>query len=161
MIRLFVVIAAFVAGTLVGVAPADAIIAPDTRCRSGSVSITFDDGPHRTFTPKLLRVLRANHAQATFFVQGRNAKRYPELLRAEIADGHAVENHSWDHPQLTRLSSAKVGSQIARTTSAIRRATGIRPTLVRPPYGDTNARVRKVFRQRQLKQSLWTIDTND
>ena len=161
MIRIVAVMAALVAGCFVAVGPADAMISPDTRCSSGAVSITFDDGPSKTLTPKLLKVLRANHAQATFFVQGMNARRYPSLLRAEINDGHAVENHTWDHPKLTRLSSVRVSSEISATTAQIRKTIGIRPEFMRPPYGDTDARVERIINQQHLRQELWTIDSED
>lgn len=161
MIRRLVPVIALVASSIFAAVPAQAVIAPDTHCRSGKVSITFDDGPHKTNTPKLLKVLRTNHAQATFFVEGKNVKRYPKLLRAMVHDGHAVENHSWDHPQLTHLSNKQIAGEISRTTKIITRTTGIRPHFMRPPYGDTNARVKKVIKKQHLKQELWTIDTND
>lgn len=123
--------------------------------------MTFDDGPDKTNTPKLLKVLRQNHAQATFFVEGRHAKRHPAMLRQMIRDGHAVENHSWDHPELTRKSDRKIAKQISRTTKAITNATGVIPTHMRPPYGATDDRVAKAIKKQHLRQQLWTIDTND
>lgn len=130
-------------------------------CSKGKVSITFDDGPSRANTPRLLRILRKNHAQATFFVQGQNAKRYPALLRAMIRDGHAVENHSWDHPALTTRSDRSVRRQLTLTQKAIRKAIHQSPKLFRPPYGDTSKHVRAIARKRHLTQELWTIDSHD
>ena len=144
-----------------GASPASAIIPPDTRCFRGMVAITFDDGPSKSYTPKLLTMLRKNHAQATFFVQGQYAKRYPSILREAVRDGHAIENHSWDHPELTKRSSKSVNRQLKLTQDAIRRAIQRTPTLFRPPYGDTSKRVRTIGRKHQLKQELWTIDTRD
>lgn len=141
--------------------PAVGTIPPDFHCPQGEVSITFDDGPSRDFTPKLLKILRHEHAQATFFVQGKNVKRFPSIVRDAVRDGHAVENHSWDHPDLTLLSSRKIDRQLARTQRAIRAASGHTPTLFRPPYGDDNARVRKVAGRQHLQAELWTIDTED
>jgi len=142
-------------------APAAAGIPPDFHCPRGEVSITFDDGPSRDYTPKLLKILRHEHAQATFFVQGKNVKRFPSIVRAAARDGHAVENHSWDHPDLTRLSSRKVDRQLSGTQRAIRAASGHTPTLFRPPYGDDDSRVRKVAGRQHLRAELWTIDTED
>ena len=161
MLRRLLPLTALVLGLSTAVSPAEAVIAPDLGCRNGPVSITFDDGPNPVYTPRLLRVLHANHAQATFFVLGRNATRYPKLLQWMIAEGHAVENHSWDHPELTKMSSAKVWSEISRTSKAIKKADGVAPGLMRPPYGDTDARVRKIIAGQKLGQELWTIDTND
>ncbi|MGA8987641.1 polysaccharide deacetylase family protein [Aeromicrobium sp.] len=142
-------------------APAAALIPPDTRCRSGEVALTFDDGPSAAQTPKLLKILREHRAQATFFVQGRYATRHPAILRQMIRDGHAVENHSWDHPQLTRRSDRSVRRQLTLTQTAIQKAIGRRPELFRPPYGDTEKRVRTIARRHHLRQQLWTIDTRD
>ncbi len=161
MIRRLILLAALVAGTLVAAGPAGAVIPPDTRCRNGAVSITFDDGPHPKYTPRLLKILRANHAQATFFVEGQHAVKYPHLLRQMVADGHAVENHSWDHPEFWYRSKKQIASELSRTTAVITKATGIAPTLIRPPYGETDARIRSVFAKQHLAQELWTIDTND
>ena len=62
-------------------APAEAIIRPDVQCSNGHVSVTFDDGPSKVNTPKLLEILRQEHAQVTFFVQGQNVNRYPKIVR--------------------------------------------------------------------------------
>ncbi|RYJ04997.1 MAG: hypothetical protein EON52_13850, partial [Actinomycetales bacterium] len=136
-------------------------IPADFACRRGKVSITFDDGPHATYTPRLLKILRRENAQASFFVTGQNATRYPALVRAALRDGHAVENHSWDHPYLTSLSRKRVASQLRRTSHAIRTATGRSPVYFRPPFGSTSKKVRSVARKQHLHQELWTIDTND
>ena len=161
MIRRLIPVCTLVGAFVLTAAPAQAAIPPDTDCRSGEASITFDDGPDKTNTPRLLKVLRKNHARATFFVEGRHAKRHPALLREMIHDAHAVENHSWDHPEFTRKSNKKIAKEIARTTKVITDATGVRPTHMRPPYGATDDRVRKAIEKQNLKQELWTIDTND
>ena len=136
-------------------------IPADFSCRKGKVSITFDDGPHAIYTPRLLKILRRENAQASFFVTGQNAQRYPHLVRDELQAGHAVENHSWDHPYLTSLSKKKVASQLRRTSTVIRKATGRSPAYFRPPFGSTSKKVRSVARKQHLHQELWTIDTND
>lgn len=151
-----------VAGIVLGSAvPASALIPPDTHCRTGTVALTFDDGPSPVHTPRLLRILRAHDAQATFFVQGRYARKHPEILRQMVRDGHAVENHSWDHPQLTTRSHRSVRQQLVSTQTAIEKAIGRTPGLFRPPYGDTNQGVRTIGRRLGLRQQLWTIDTRD
>lgn len=159
--RLLPAIVALVLLTIAIPAPAFAIIPPDLRCRSGEVSLTFDDGPSRVHTPRLLKILRTSRAQATFFVQGRNAERMPALLRAMVRDGHAVENHSWDHPALTTRDNRSVGRQLRLTQRAIRDAIDQRPRFFRPPYGDTSMRVRRIARTQHLRQELWTIDSHD
>ena len=142
-------------------APAEAIIRPDVHCPKGHVAVTFDDGPSKVITPKLLKILRKEHAQVTFFVQGSNVKRYPKIVRAAVRDGHAVENHSWDHPNLTQRSTHSVNRQLGLTQQAIKKATGRTPVLFRPPYGATSKRVRHIAAKKHLRQKLWTIDTRD
>lgn len=68
MIRQLIPVCVLAAASVLTAIPAHAVIPPDTHCRSGEASITFDDGPDETNTPRLLKVLRQNHAQATFFV---------------------------------------------------------------------------------------------
>jgi len=158
---LAVALPGIVVATILGPTPAEALIPPDTDCRAGPVAMTFDDGPHPEHTPRLLAVLRRHRAQATFYVQGRNAARHRRTVRRMVRDGHAVENHSWDHPTLTDLSSHQVRDQLARTSATIRRITGRTPKHFRPPYGATDARVDAIARDLGLRRQLWTIDTRD
>lgn len=62
------------------------------------VALTFDDGPDPVVTPALLEILAAHNAKATFFMTGENAVKHPELVEAVRGGGHAIGNHSWDHP---------------------------------------------------------------
>lgn len=159
--RIVFVLAGAMLGALLLPAPAHALIPPDTKCRAGKVAMTFDDGPHRVNTARLLKVLRKQRAQSTFYVQGQHAKRYPSLLRQMVRDGHAVENHSWNHPDLTTLSGAQVRHQLSSTTKSIHQATGRTPKFFRPPYGATDGRIVAIARDLGLRQQLWTIDTRD
>lgn len=120
------------------------------------VHLTFDDGPNGTYTPQVLAVLRKHNAKATFFMLGQNASG-SSLVGTVRSQGHAVANHSWNHPQLTRLSRSAIASQLSRTDAAL----GRKAACVRPPYGATNATVRSVIASRGQKQVLWTVDTND
>src|SRR5206468_4992188 len=68
-------------------------------------ALTFDDGPHPEFTPRLLDILDKHRARATFFMLGENARRHPDLVQRVAQVGHVIGNHSWDHsvfPSLTR-----------------------------------------------------------
>ncbi len=124
-------------------------------------ALTFDDGPHATYTPQILAALATYGVPATFFPIGRNGAARPDLLRAEAAAGHAVENHSWDHPSLTRLSGPDVASQLSRTSDVVEQATGTRPTCFRPPGGATNSTVVSIAANLGLAQTLWTVDPTD
>ncbi|MEU0031290.1 polysaccharide deacetylase family protein [Streptomyces sp. NPDC006335] len=131
----------------------------DTDCKKVKcVALTFDDGPSATYTANLLRYLAQNHARATFFTVGQNVVAHPALVRAEVRAGNEVGNHSYSHPDLTKLSSEQVAYQLNRTSAAIKAATGTAPALYRPPYGAINSTVRRAT---HLSPVLWTLDTED
>jgi len=124
------------------------------------VALTFDDGPMGS-TPRLLDILAARHVRATFFLVGRNAAEHPELVRRERDAGHEIANHSYTHADLGRASDAKIMSELTRTQEAVRRATGVAPVLLRPPYGSTGKRLASIARRMNLAQILWTVDPLD
>ncbi|MFI0355641.1 polysaccharide deacetylase family protein [Actinomadura sp. 9N407] len=134
---------------------------PPPDCRKVKcVALTFDDGPMGS-TARLLDMLAAHQVKATFFLVGRNVEQYPELVRREAAEGHELANHSYSHADLGRSSTAKVTSELERTQRAIRRAAGVTPVLMRPPYGSTDKQVAAVTRRLELAQVLWTLDPLD
>jgi peptidoglycan/xylan/chitin deacetylase (PgdA/CDA1 family) len=149
--------------------PAATVAAPKPRASYVSVpgvgrtiAITFDDGPSAKLTPQLLDILKARGIHATFFVVGENAAEYPDILKRAVAEGHEIGNHSWSHPQLTRLSADGVASQVEKTNTAIRAAIGHDPVLIRPPYGATNPRLDRLFNEKYgMKVILWSVDPLD
>jgi peptidoglycan/xylan/chitin deacetylase (PgdA/CDA1 family) len=131
-------------------------------CSAGYVRLTFDDGPNPAATPKILDTLSRYGVATTFFVVGRAAAAYPAIVRREKREGHAVGNHSWDHADLTRLTSAQVESELRRTDDVIRQDTGTTPTQWRPPYGARNAAVEAAAKRVGLTTMvLWTVDPRD
>ncbi|MFI0445732.1 polysaccharide deacetylase family protein [Actinomadura sp. 6N118] len=134
---------------------------PRTDCtKAKCIALTFEDGPG-PYTARLLDILAARKARATFFVVGANADADPELLRREAAEGHEIGNHTQSHRDLSRLPAMKVNSDIQRTDEIVRAATGKAPTLLRPPYGAGNATVAEVARSLGMPQILWNVDTRD
>jgi peptidoglycan/xylan/chitin deacetylase (PgdA/CDA1 family) len=123
-------------------------------------ALTFDDGPV-SGTNDLLDVLAEKDVDVTFFTVGSNVENHPEILARMVAEGHVVGNHTHDHPQLTRLSTDEISSQIERTNDAIQQATGTRPTLLRPPYGATNATVSAVASDLGMALINWNVDPED
>ncbi|GGJ76711.1 hypothetical protein GCM10010123_03370 [Pilimelia anulata] len=128
--------------------------------RRGVVALTFDDGPS-AYTPQVLGVLRRHRIRATFFVLGYEVRKYPALSRRIVREGHAIANHSLSHPDMRTLSSANVRSQVLRTQSIIRSATGRTPTSFRFPYGASDARTRAVVQRCGVRYVDWNIDTRD
>lgn len=125
------------------------------------VRLTFDDGPVRGNTARVLDVLRNRRVKATFFVVGRQVRANPGLVRREYREGHSVQNHSYTHADLTTLSNTGIRRELGRTNRAIVDAGVPRPYRFRPPYGATNARVRNVGASLGLTQTLWTVDPRD
>jgi peptidoglycan/xylan/chitin deacetylase (PgdA/CDA1 family) len=121
------------------------------------LALTFDDGPG-PYTDRLLDILKARSVRATFFVVGRNAAEYPEVLRREVAEHHEIGNHTYDHADLVRLSDRGIRREISRTQKIVHRATGWWPTVMRPPYGATDERVNRVA---GLPEIMWRGDTLD
>lgn len=155
---------ALVATALASLVPltlTDATAAPDRAAAcTGYVGLTFDDGPSGS-TSALLNSLRQNGLRATMFNQGQYAAANPALVRAQVAAGMWVANHSYTHPHLTRLSQAQIDSEISRTQQAVAGAGGGTPKLFRPPYGETNATVRSVAARYGLTEILWNVDSQD
>jgi peptidoglycan/xylan/chitin deacetylase (PgdA/CDA1 family) len=130
-------------------------------CRSGTVSLTFDDGPSSTQTPRLVRTLKRAGVPATFFMVGQRVAAAPRVARRVSRAGFLVANHSYAHADMRSQSSAAIRRTLRATGAALRRA-GARPTnLMRPPYGAVNARVLGVVRRAGLRPVMWDVDPRD
>jgi peptidoglycan-N-acetylglucosamine deacetylase len=105
--------------------------------------MTFDDGPSVGNTARLLDILKQRNIKVTFFMIGPNVVAHPEIARRVLAEGHEIGNHSWTHPQLSKLSDQRVTEEISKTQEAIKNATGFTPTILRPPYGAITKRQRQ------------------
>ena len=129
--------------------------------RSGSVALTFDDGPHPQYTERLLAVLGREGVRATFFLVGREVKKYPALARAIVEGGHALGNHSFAHGRPDGMSRRALADDMDLTTAAIQDATGVRTTLFRPPYGTVTLPLLLCAWSRALSVVLWSADSGD
>ena len=118
------------------------------------VALTFDDGPS-TYTPEILRILRRKKAKATFFMLGQQVASYPTYARRVLALGNEIANHSYDHDLLPSSSN------IRHATRTIRRVTGFKPCLFRPPYGAVNSSLLRSVGEADMKTVNWDVDTND
>ena len=132
------------------------------------VTLTFDDGPFPETTPAVLRVLAKHKVHAAFFVIGRyldgdepRAKASRETLQAVVAAGHLVGNHTHDHAKLTGITHTQVLEQIDQGAASIERATGKRPILFRPPFGELDDFGRAAVRERGLDLLLWSVEKSD
>ncbi len=129
------------------------------------IALTFDDGPHLNFTPRLLEILRKNNATATFFVVGEQAERHPELVRDIVAGGNAVANHTYHHVNLNRIPATirdqMVATEIKACGEVLAGITGKAPHLFRPPGGDYTDRVLEICEALGYKVILWTDNPGD
>ena len=126
------------------------------------IAMTFNDGPHPVYTPRLLDILKARNIKATFFVVGTNTRRYPGIIRRMIAEGHEVGNHTVNHKYLSRISIEQARAEVAGCERAIIAACGVRPRILRPPGGHINNQV-KVWLNREFGYStiMWAVDPED
>ena len=143
-------------------APAPAPAAPTPAPTTGNkvIALTFDDGPG-PYTAHLLDILDQYGAKATFFLIGSKVSGQASVVRSIQARGHQLGNHSWSHPELPKLSVDQIAGEIDRTNEAIRQATGVKPSILRPPYGAVNGVVLEQLRLRNMSSILWSVDTRD
>jgi peptidoglycan/xylan/chitin deacetylase (PgdA/CDA1 family) len=121
-----------------------------------SVALTFDDGPSPS-TPLFLGALAEYRARATFFQIGANVVRHPDIARAVLAAGHEIGNHSHTHLNFALKPASVITSDFTMAQTAIRDATGVRPVLVRAPYGVRWFGFRRMQAELGLKGVMWTV----
>lgn len=125
------------------------------------VALTFDDGPDAEFTPRVLDELKKAGVHATFFVVGNRVEANPEVFQRIIDEGHAVGNHTYNHPKCTKLSDAEFQEQIIRTDKIIRSYVGYLPSLFRPPYGAISEDQILWLAGNHKKVINWNVDSLD
>lgn len=130
-------------------------------CRTGSIALTFDDGPSPVHTSRLVRILVREQVPATFFMNGARVRRSPTTVRYVDRSGFTIANHTWSHPELTRLSARQIRGQLLKTGAELRRTGVDTGALMRPPYGAINPRVTEAIRSVGLVPVLWTVDSMD
>jgi peptidoglycan/xylan/chitin deacetylase (PgdA/CDA1 family) len=99
------------------------------------VALTFDDGPNPHATPAILDALAARNVKATFFILGRHADRWPDIVARVKADGHMIGNHGWHHRKLHLKGPGYVRKDLTMGTESIMKAAGMVPRLFRAPHG--------------------------
>jgi peptidoglycan-N-acetylglucosamine deacetylase len=126
------------------------------------VLLTFDDGPHPAQTPKLLDCLAERGIKAVFFVIGERVASGAgrAIVERAFKEGHRIGNHTYTHPDLTKLSESQVLDEIERTEDLIAEFLTDHK-LFRPPYGAHNSVVDTVVRDLGYHVVLWNVDSED
>lgn len=113
------------------------------------------------FLPDILSTLKKHHVKASFFLEGRWVQKNPDLAKMIAEAGHELGNHSYTHPDMSKISSSKIHEEIVKTNDVIEATTGKQVTLLAPPSGYFNNEVVKIAAQQKLKTVIWSVDTID
>lgn len=126
----------------------------DIKDTANSIFLTFDDGPIPDITPKVLSLLKEYDAKASFFMVGENAKRYPEIYKQVLAEGHVVGNHTYNHLKGFSISNSDYYTNIAEAGKFID------SKLFRPPHGQiTPAQIRHISGEYTIV--MWSVLSGD
>jgi peptidoglycan/xylan/chitin deacetylase (PgdA/CDA1 family) len=130
---------------------------PSAAAARGEIAITIDDGPDPDVTPQVLNILAHYRARATFFLVGERAERYPDCVRACVAAGHGIENHSFRHAHsFSLLGPGAMRREIERAQQALTPLRGSHPQFFRAPAGLRNPFLDPVLQRLQLQLASWT-----
>ncbi len=125
------------------------------------VALTFDDGPSAVWTPKILDELKRAGVKATFFMLGEHVVKYPDIARRVAAEGHEIENHSYDHHVLIYYKSEELHKQIKDTEEIIRSITGQTTTCFRPPKAWVTDKEKEKLKSMGYRVVLWSLNSKD
>ena len=122
------------------------------------VALTFDDGPSRATTSRLLDILAEKNVRANFFLIGQMIEGAPELMRREVVEGHTVGSHTMGHVNLGRAAVEVIKEEDAKMQKLFQEVAQTELRLMRPPYGEVNDQVRANIGQPMI---LWSVDPED
>lgn len=123
-----------------------------------SIAVTYDDSPNEKTSMRLLDILKKYDAKATFMMQGNQISGNEEAIKRMLKEGHQLGNHTYSHPHLPEKSFDEIQMEVNDTINAVEQVTGVKPHVVRPPYGEMNDCVKEAI---DYPLILWTIDSAD
>lgn len=123
-----------------------------------SVALSFDDGPNPSTTPKLLQTLKEKKVYATFFLLGENSIKNPEIVKQIKEEGNEIGSHTYDHQDLSQLSSNEIQMEIEKTDKVIEKITGEDIVFLRPPYGSITELGARLVNRPIIN---WSVDSED
>ena len=122
------------------------------------VALTFDDGPHPVYTEEILDVLDQAGIKASFFMMGKEAELYPDVVKKVSDAGHLIGNHTYTHANVCQISADETTEEITKTNDILEGLNGKRPQFFRPPFGCKNETLEK---QTGMFWIFWDVDTLD
>ncbi len=125
------------------------------------IALTFDDGPNREYTTKVLDILKEHDVKATFFILGQSTFGNDDIIKRIVNEGHTIANHSWSHPNFLNISDQEMLSNTKKLEDTLYKITGLRTALIRPPHGFVNDNDIKLFKNQNYKIVKWSVDTLD
>ncbi|MGI6484840.1 MAG: polysaccharide deacetylase family protein [Tepidanaerobacteraceae bacterium] len=128
------------------------------------VALTFDDGPDDTYTPPILDVLKAKGVRATFFIIGKRAEGYSEVMQRIVDESHLLGNHSWSHPDIMKLPLDKMKEEVLKTDEKLKsyyKDTKCYKKLFRSPYGSIDPKRVEFLGDLGYKIISWNVDSLD
>ena len=132
------------------------------RNQDNKIALTFDDGPHPIYTPRILDILDKYNIKATFFIIGINAKNYQDTLKEIVKRGHEIGNHSFSHTILKDKSASKIIAEVEECRRTIYEISGENTVIFRPPGGlmaKLNSEDAELLESYNIV--FWSIDTLD
>lgn len=120
--------------------------------------LTFDDGPDKIQTQKVLSILEKYEVKATFFVLGEEVEYQKEILKLVYNAGHQIGNHFYKHINIKKAGKDEIRESIVSNNELIRSVIGVAPTVVRPPYGIVTENLKEVCAELNMSIVLWTDD---
>ncbi|POM26506.1 Peptidoglycan-N-acetylglucosamine deacetylase [Actinomadura rubteroloni] len=126
-----------------------------------SIALSIDDGPHPSWTPRVLDLLAEHDVKASFCMIGEQVAEYPKIVQRVAAAGHQICNHTWTHPDLPGLPEKRLRREIAHTHDKISQVAGIVPTLFRAPGGGWSKAVYEMVAEYDMLPLDWSVDPRD
>lgn len=132
-----------------------------TQSDAPGIALTFDDGPHPEYTPRVLDVLAEAGVHATFFVVGQQVRQHPSLVQRMVNEGHDVGNHTWSHSEPSRTSTTQFLDEVRLTDAVVQEITQRECSLMRPPKGELT--LGKLWGLVSMKKTIamWNRDPKD
>lgn len=126
------------------------------------IYLTFDEGYELGYTPQILDILQANNVKAVFFITGHYLNSQPELVKRMVNEGHIVANHTWNHPNLAKVSPEKLREEILKLEDEFKALTGTdMPRYIRPPEGAYSETSLKLTSELGYKTVFWSLAFRD